>query len=128
MVVVALGSPNVPVTTCAEALPPAKKLETASTPSASFRILAPKSIRILLKEYFWVSLRCGRIVMGWFLDRPTKDFHSPRINGRFSAQGLRSRLHFSLVVTETNRLNILQTAYLRHRPNLQHRRLGSGLH
>src|SRR5208283_328724 len=46
MVVVALGSPNVPVTTCAEALPPAKKLETASNPKVSFRIPAPKSILV----------------------------------------------------------------------------------
>src|SRR5271165_6243601 len=46
MVVVALGSPNVPVTTCAEALPPAKKLETASAPKVSFRIPAPKSILV----------------------------------------------------------------------------------
>src|SRR5271166_3100451 len=48
MVVVALASPNVPVTTCAEALPPAKKLETAKAPKASFPIHARKSIRCLL--------------------------------------------------------------------------------
>src|SRR5208283_3674717 len=48
MVVVALGSPNVPVTTCAEALPPAKELETAKAPKASFLIHARKSIRRLL--------------------------------------------------------------------------------
>src|SRR5271169_4490263 len=59
MVVVALASPNVPVTTCAEALPPAKKHETASAPRVSFRKPAPKSIVYLLIKYFWVSLRLG---------------------------------------------------------------------
>src|SRR5271167_810940 len=49
IVVVALGEPNVPVTCCAEAaFPLAKKPETASAPTASFRIPAPKSIRLLL--------------------------------------------------------------------------------
>src|SRR5271165_1844076 len=48
IVVVALGSPNVPVTTCAEALPPAKQDETASAPRVSFRKPAPKSIVYLL--------------------------------------------------------------------------------
>src|SRR5271167_3987608 len=49
IVVVALGSPNVPVTTCAEAaFPPAKKIETASAPSASFRIKVAEFMRCLL--------------------------------------------------------------------------------
>src|SRR5580700_1362491 len=48
MVVVALASPNVPVTTCAEALPPAKQLRTASAPSASFRVELAELTRCLL--------------------------------------------------------------------------------
>src|SRR5664279_3174247 len=48
MVVVAPASPNVPVTTCADALPPAKKLETASAPKVTFRNPAPKSTLCLL--------------------------------------------------------------------------------
>src|SRR5664279_347214 len=48
IVVVASACPNVPVTTCAPALPPLKKFATASTPKVSFRNPAPKSIRWLL--------------------------------------------------------------------------------
>src|SRR5271157_3003080 len=60
IVVVALGSPNVPVTTCAEALPPAsKKPETTSAPSVSFRIPAPKSITCLLESTSWLASAAG---------------------------------------------------------------------
>src|ERR1022692_945247 len=48
MVVVASAWPSVPVTTCADALPLTKKLETASAPRVSFRKPAPKSTVCLL--------------------------------------------------------------------------------
>src|SRR5271169_6429076 len=57
IVVVALGSPNVPVTTCAEALPPAKQHETASATKTSFRMEVAELMRYLLAKYYWVSLR-----------------------------------------------------------------------
>src|SRR5208337_1795419 len=72
---------------CKVALPPAKKLETASVPSASFRILAPKSIVTL-------SLK---VILGWPPpregcdevdphDQPTEDIHPRYIKGWLSGK------------------------------------------
>src|SRR5271165_4721817 len=62
MVVVASAEPKVPVTCWATALrPPAKKLETARAPKASFRIPAAKPILSLLTSNSWFSVARGQL-------------------------------------------------------------------
>src|SRR5271166_1036118 len=72
IVVVALGSPNVPVTTCAEAPPPANKVETASAPMVSFRKPALKSIHLPLVGTTWFASVRGRNAKGWSGDQPMR--------------------------------------------------------
>src|SRR5271157_3355325 len=66
MVVVASAEPNVPVTCCAEiALPPPKKVATASAPRVSFRIPAIEFILCFLTSDSWVGVRqagCDKLV------------------------------------------------------------------
>ena len=67
MVVVASADPRVPVTCCAVAVAPAKKLETAIAPSTNFRMPAPKSIRFLLARTSGLASVRGRIAGGLVL-------------------------------------------------------------
>src|SRR5271157_1626332 len=77
MVVVALGEPNVPVTCCAEiALPPPKKLATASAPKVSFRIPAIEFILCFLTSDSWVGVRQRAVNAG--PHRPTTEKIRPR--------------------------------------------------
>src|SRR5664279_5816058 len=66
MVVVASAEPNVPVTCWAEsALPPAKKLATASVPTLSFRNPSLKSMQCLLTKNSLLASQgdgCGGLV------------------------------------------------------------------
>src|SRR5208283_3219058 len=96
MVVVALGSPKVPVTTCAEAFPPTKKLETASAPRASFPIHARKSIRCLLAGTAALASQ-GDSCEG-LVPLPRSEEYPPRMNRSSTPQssftgGAKSRLH-----------------------------------
>src|SRR5664280_3669384 len=103
IVVVASALPNVPVTTWAEAAPPpAKKLETASAPIASFLIPAPKSIRILLASNSGLASAGGglrELVSG-----PTQQRSRQCSTSKFAALSARPPLQtcsFSLVTSSS---------------------------
>src|SRR5271157_350280 len=76
MVVVASAEPNVPVTCCAEiALPPPKKVATASAPRVSFRIPAIEFILCFLTSDSWVGARQRAVNAG--PHRPTTEKDPP---------------------------------------------------
>src|SRR5271157_3226953 len=101
MVVVASAEPNVPVTCCAEiALPPPKKVATASAPKVSFRIPAIEFILCFLTSNSWVGVRQRAVNAG--PHRPTTEKIRPRC--------IEVRPHSTV-------RQVLQSLVRQHRPN-----------